>query len=188
VRTARLVCRDWCRAAELYVGKIRVNGDFACLNSRSQRRELVCFANRCRNLKTLSLRNIVDLNDTDFELLTDARKLESLDIGGCARMTDRSVEAIARLQGLTHLNLAATSITDSSLTLLSRKLPKLECLNLYACQNITDEGVTQVARMRKLSSVNLRGTDLDRGFTDRVQMMAPNLLVLTGPLLQDGIY
>mmetsp|Transcript_13179 Transcript_13179/g.23618 ORF Transcript_13179/g.23618 Transcript_13179/m.23618 type:complete len:496 (+) Transcript_13179:93-1580(+) len=188
VRISRLVSRDWCKAAELHVHGIRVNGEFACISTTRERKQLIALIGRCKHLTHITLRNLDDMQENDVKVIGECKYLRRLALGGCRKLADGCIEVITGLQKLTHLNLAATAITDEGLELIATHLPSLECLNLYGCQYVSVYGVAKVLALPKLVSLNIRGTKLDKDTSEAMQHNHPGKQLLTGPLYIDGIY
>ena len=88
-----------------------------------------------RDLPNLSqLRNLERLHLTRCRLLTDAvlqqytqssPHLSTLDIAGCENVTDISVPALLSLSGLTHVNVARTSITGQGANRLRTQIARV---------------------------------------------------------------
>lgn len=186
VRTARLVCKKWCSAAELHVRRIRVNGEFELFNKKSHRLCLFNFVARCRYLKRLTLRNVDELLDEDLSQIWKNRHLERLSCGGCAGLSDKAIRHIGRCESLTHVNIAVSHVTDAGLRELCAKLPQLKHINLYACSEITLEGIRHVLNvMENLNDINIRGCNVEYSHETSPQN---SVQVLTGPLHSEGIY
>lgn len=105
------------------------------------------------------------INDCDIVRLVSlpaAKALETLDLSGCAHITDRSLQALATLPKLRTLNLAwCTNITDSgicALALTSSSSPGLTELNIKGCSRVTDKGVASLANNQRLSLLDLSHT------------------------------
>ena len=186
VRTARLVCKQWCSAAELHVRRIRVNGEFELFQTKSQRLKLFNFVSRCRYLQWLTLRNVDDLYDEDLSMLWKNRFLIRLSCGGCVNLTDQAISHIGKCENLTHLNVAVSQVTDSGLAEVCATLPKLQHLNLYACEGVTLQGIHHVLNsLENLHDINIRGCNVEYVHDTAT---AHNVQVLTGPLHVEGIY
>mmetsp|Transcript_13903 Transcript_13903/g.27003 ORF Transcript_13903/g.27003 Transcript_13903/m.27003 type:complete len:633 (+) Transcript_13903:628-2526(+) len=189
VRTARLVSKDWCRAAEQHVFGIRVNGEYAAVSTLEERRHLLDFMLRCRHLTSLTLRNLDDLLDEEVaQQIMKCKFLRKLALGGCRRLTDEAFVRIDILVHLTHLNVATTQVTDEFLDRVVRSCPKLENLNLYGCKQISITGIKNVLKLESLQSLNIRGTSLDKATADRLQRTYLQKQVLVGAALPDGVY
>jgi hypothetical protein len=95
---------------------------------------------------------------TDAMLAEVARidGITSLDLGGSKELTDDGLRHLARLPRLAHLNVSGTAITDRGLEVLG-ELPTLETISL-AMTRVTDEGVASLASCQELSRVDLSWT------------------------------
>lgn len=95
---------------------------------------------------------------TDAMLAEVARidGITSLDLGGSKELTDDGLRHLARLPRLAHLNVSGTAITDRGLEVLG-ELPALETISL-AMTRVTDEGVASLASCQELSRVDLSWT------------------------------
>ncbi|GBG24316.1 F-box/LRR-repeat protein 14 [Hondaea fermentalgiana] len=189
VRTARLVSRDWSRAAEQHVFGIRVNGEYAGVATLEERRTLLNFVLRCKHLTSLTLRNLDDLLDEEVsEQIMECLFLRRLALGGCRRLSDAAFKRIGMLARITHLNVAATQVTDEFLELVFQGCKRLENLNLYGCKQVTLTGIERVLQLPSLLSINIRGTALDKATADRLQRAHLPKQVLVGAALADGVY
>lgn len=86
--------------------------------------------------------------------LAKLRSLTHLDLNR-AIVSTRSARAIARCEGLQHLNLESAKVTAEALAELAEGTPSLESLVLGRVNGITDEGLGAIARMRSLRALNL---------------------------------
>lgn len=76
-------------------------------------------------------------------------------------MRGRALSAVAKVPGLTHLDLSETSVTDSELTEYASTLHTLRYLDLQSCFAITDTGLIKTLPfLQKLHSLNLSGTQV----------------------------
>jgi hypothetical protein len=95
---------------------------------------------------------------TDAMLAEVARigGITSLDLGGSKELTDDGLRHLAGLPRLEHLNLSGTAITDRGLEVLG-ELPALETVSL-AMTRVTDEGMRWLASCHELTRVDLSWT------------------------------
>jgi hypothetical protein len=95
---------------------------------------------------------------TDAVLAEVARidGITSLDLGGSKELTDDGLRHLARLPRLTHLNVSGISITDRGLEVLG-ELPALETISL-SMTRVTDEGMAWLASCHELARVDLSWT------------------------------
>jgi len=187
LKTARLVCKSWRRMAEGKIRTIRVNGEFASLDTVEERAHLIKFAQRCPNLTSLTFRNVIDLEDSEVSELFEGSNLVRVALGGCSRLSDRTTESLAKAQ-LKHVNLANTAITDKSLCILAERALNLRFLNLYACSGVTSAGVSKCESLAELESINLRGTRIHHRDTVEFTKRRPSTQVLTGPAVAESIF
>lgn len=69
----------------------------------------------------------------------DGAKLSHLDIGGCARVTDKGLRALGALVGLETLDLRGLcKVSVACLLEVCQKLPELRHLNIAACTTQPD--------------------------------------------------
>ena len=190
IRTARLCCKSWKFAAEKNIRRIRVNGEFCSLETKEERENLIAFVRRCPSLEVLTLRNVMTLDDEDVAKITENRNLVRLILGGCRRLSDRSTREIAnKLGNLNHLNMAFTSITDESLSIVASSVDHLKELNLYNCTGVTVEGINRTVHgLQELEHINLRGTVVDSQLVQPFKRQRPEVVVLTGPASADSIW
>lgn len=201
LQMARQVNHGWKQLAERFIKSIRVNGEFASLETRGEIANFIRFIANCPNLRHLTLRNVGEMEDGDFaEFVRTGRnngKLTKLALGGCRRLTDRSTELITKnFPNLKVLNLASTSVTNESLLLCANRLKHLKHLNFYGCAIdgevfVNFEGKTKNASpdpLPMLESINLRGT-LIRNQNEVIEFsfVKPKVNVLLGPAV-DSIF
>ncbi|MBI4971902.1 MAG: hypothetical protein HZC17_08750, partial [Candidatus Omnitrophica bacterium] len=122
------------------------------------------------------------VTDRGLESLSRMAGLTTLNLGG-TQVTDRGVEALSRMAGLTTLDLGRTQVTDRGVEALSR-MAGLTTLYLWNTQ-VTDRGAEFLSRMAGLTTLNLGGTQVtDRG-VEALQSALPNLNI-TGRSLGEG--
>ena len=83
------------------------------------------------------------ITDRGIELLAQHNELESLLLSGVPKVTDASLDSIARCSSIRELYLTGTAITDRLLECL-KELPKLWSLSI-GNTSITDEGISKIA-------------------------------------------
>ena len=121
------------------------------------------------------------------------RKLKRLSLGGCSRVTDRTLLALSKLKHLRILNMAATKITNHGLSQFAEARKELsfelESLNLYACRQITKPGLLAVLEaLPGLNHVNVRGTMIDGLTVRQAKLRFEGIEILSGPIAADSIY
>lgn len=96
------------------------------------------------------------MTDDLLKEVAEADAITGLDLGGSRNLTDEGVRHLARLPGLTYLDLNGTAVTDSGLAVL-HDLPALETLSLVDTR-VTDEGAAHLAACHHLRHVDLLRT------------------------------
>lgn len=114
------------------------------------------------NLAVLNLRD-TKVTDLGVSYLPRLKKLKKLDLSECPapRITDEAGKSLARIPGLTQLNLWSTSFSDEGVKHLSW-LSNLTWLNLDNTQ-ITDDTIAMLNEMPQLTWLHLGKTNI----TDR---------------------
>ena len=127
-----------------------------------------------------------EIDDEDIQKLATLTELHSLAIPHAKNVTNASMEVIAKIPGLSNLDLAEASIdndglqplrnhptltrlvlnetkvTDAGLATVAT-IQNLECLELYRCF-ITDDGCKHIGKMKNLVKISLDTTPVsDRG-------------------------
>jgi hypothetical protein len=98
----------------------------------------------------------MDVTDAGFRHVGRCEHLESLWCMYCRDTTDVATEHIAGLSRLKTYYAGQTRITDRSLEILAR-MPSLEKLEFWNCAGITDSGVALLAALPQLREVTLDG-------------------------------
>ena len=76
-----------------------------------------------------------------------------------ARFTDDSLRHLRAFEGVRHLPLEGTSVTDAGLVELA-SMPTLETLNLWGVKGVTDEGLVHLVGLTKLEKLTLNWTSV----------------------------
>ncbi|KAI8558874.1 hypothetical protein RHMOL_Rhmol04G0130100 [Rhododendron molle] len=152
---------------------------------------------RYKHVKQISLEFAQDIEDKHFDIIKSKcsdslQNLESLNLNGCQKISDRGVEAITSIcpnlkvfsiywnvrvtdTGIEHLvkncknivdlNLSGCkNISDKSLQLIADNYQHLKCLNLTRCIKLTDGGLCKIfVKCSSLHSLNLYAVS---SFTD----------------------
>src|SRR5262245_34425600 len=142
-------------------------------------------------LETLVLNNTL-LTDAGLAELKDLKKLKSLQLAGCIRVTDKSAEVVKGFTDLEDLSLPSTitgegaktlvglkklrklylggaPMTDAAVKDIADNMPELTDLNLGSSlpNEVSDASVANLARLKKLKALNLSGSKLtDAGLKD----------------------
>ena len=100
-------------------------------------------------------------------LLQRFTRVTCIDLRGCTRLTDQSIEAIAEpCPHLIQLNVAYLhgNLTDAAIIEIANKCPMLAQLNVKACRMLTDAAIIEVAnKCPMLAQLNVMGC---RNLTD----------------------
>jgi hypothetical protein len=97
----------------------------------------------------------VDVSDEGFAFIARCARLEHLWCMYCRDTGDAATEQIAGLR-LRSYYAGSTRITDRSLDILAR-MRTLERVRLWHCDGVTDAGVVALARLPRLKDVSLQG-------------------------------
>ena len=75
------------------------------------------------------------------------------------KITDVAMATISKgINGLLHLNLAGTGVTDSGLSELAKNMKSMRLLDLESCKKVTIKGIKEVAQGKYIIAklINLR--------------------------------
>ncbi|KAI0529766.1 hypothetical protein KFK09_002324 [Dendrobium nobile] len=111
-----------------------------------------------RHLESLNLNGCQKISDKGIEAVTIAcPKLRIFSIYWNVRVTDMSIKFLVKhCKHISYLNLSGCkSISDQSLLLIGDNYKELEELNITRCIKITDNGLQNVLRCITLKSLNL---------------------------------
>ena len=111
-------------------------------------------------------------------VLSQLPLLETLDLRGCSKLTDRGIEMLTvSSAAISTLLLSEMEITDTSLANISLKLTSLTCLQLAQCSRLTSQGVHQLVALPALRELELRSIPKlgDTGFS----ALGPQLCALS---------
>jgi uncharacterized membrane protein len=118
------------------------------------------------------------LNDELFAKLSPVlSKLVSIDLASSS-VTDKSITLLASSSGLRALRLSETAITDVSLDTLA-KLTQLESLNLYGTK-VTDAGIKKLASLTQLKRLYLWQTAVTPAAMEELKKALPSVQIITG--------
>ncbi|KAK3590722.1 hypothetical protein CHS0354_012297 [Potamilus streckersoni] len=109
------------------------------------------------NLRSLSVSHCVRVDNYDIQEFCQYSNLEKLNLCGCYRVKDCGLQNVAEnLPHLTHLDIAATSISDLSVHHISRNMKDLQHLCLRRCSEITNGALaTLVSSLKKLRYLDI---------------------------------
>lgn len=106
-------------------------------------------------LKTLDVNGCANITDTSLGYLHGQTQMLSLHLKGCTRITDDGLKSLRGMTQMMHLFLGGCKrITDAGLYYL-RNMRDLEDLVLDGCTHITDAGLKHFKRMTKMKVLDL---------------------------------
>ncbi|KAG8646899.1 F-box protein At3g58530 isoform X3 [Manihot esculenta] len=180
--------------------------DFREMNKAGDRLTAALSLSRYQHVKQINLEFAQDIEDRHLEVLQNKfinslQNLESLNLNGCQKISDKGIEAITsacpKLKvfsiywnvrvtdlGIKHLvknckhvvdlNLSGCkNISDESLQLVADNYQDLESLNLTRCIKLTDGGLQQIlVKCSSIHSLNLYAISI---FTDKAYKKISNL-------------
>ena len=132
-----------------------------------------------------------DVNDADVECLTSLRRLLTLELGSCPRLSNDGLGQIVNVRTLQRLAVRNGSFTDAGLPQL-QNLTDLTSLVLGEAYypdgavNVTDQGLRHLAPLAKLESLEISSTKLTgAGLVHLKALTSLASLRLKCPLLSD---
>ncbi len=118
--------------------------------------DLLVWVSRLPNLKHLRIEGSL-VDPRDFSLLSNCRKLESLDLA-YGSLVDDGVASLPRMRSLRLLSLGANpQLTGRYID--AHRFPSLESLDLYSTQ-LGDDALQEIARISNLKSLSLAYTNV----------------------------
>lgn len=81
--------------------------------------------NKATSIEVLDLSH-TNISDTGIQNIYDLKRLKQLDLEGCKKITDKSVNTLKLFKNLTSLNLEGTSLTADGVAQLRKLLPDCE--------------------------------------------------------------
>ncbi|KAK1321444.1 hypothetical protein QJS10_CPA03g01913 [Acorus calamus] len=146
---------------------------------------IACACKFINHLALVGLSSVTDRGVSSILNAVNAKKktLVSLDLGGCSRITDRTVVAASKIFGERLRSLSfdgCLGLTDRSLEAIRESCHGLEEVDLSGCVGVTDEGVLSLAsaKHQTIKVLSLAGCT---GITDRglgfIEMMMCGSLV-----------
>lgn len=127
----------------------------------------------------LSFCNVTDENVKFLSKLP----LESLDLKGCKKITDKGVEYLKENLSLKDLNLSCSNITNKSLEIV-KEMP-LHTLNLSYCKQLKTEGLMQLGEISSLKSLNLNFCQVSDELLQYLKSLSLKNLEMAGTLITD---
>merc|ERR1712150_186195 len=84
--------------------------------------------------------------------------LESLDLEGCLKITDVTVEHLAKafLPINTLILSYVPQITDKAIAIIGEKMKMISTLSLRSCENLTDEALSSLGSCMDLKNLDVR--------------------------------
>jgi len=103
-------------------------------------------------------------------------------MNGSSHITDRGIEALARIPTVHSLGLEGASITDAGLELIASRMQP-HGVNVASCSNITINGLLKLVRTDTLKDIGFSADHLATADVVRLLESAQNLerLEITGP-------
>ncbi|XP_028056412.1 F-box protein At3g58530 isoform X2 [Camellia sinensis] len=184
-----LIVSPWLHRSLISYPSLWLVLDFRELNNAGDRLVSALSLSRYNHVKQINLEFAQDIEDKHLDILgskcsDSLQNLESLNLNGCQKISDKGIEAITTVcfnlkvfsiywnvrvsdigikhlvkncKRIVNLNLSGCkNITDKSLQLLADNYQYLESLNLTRCIKITDGGLCQILlKCSSLQSLNL---------------------------------
>ncbi|GMP87083.1 hypothetical protein CsSME_00039614 [Camellia sinensis var. sinensis] len=184
-----LIVSSWLHRSLISYPSLWLVLDFRELNNAGDRLVSALSLSRYNHVKQINLEFAQDIEDKHLDILgskcsDSLQNLESLNLNGCQKISDKGIEAITTVcfnlkvfsiywnvrvsdigikhlvkncKRIVNLNLSGCkNITDKSLQLLADNYQYLESLNLTRCIKITDGGLCQILlKCSSLQSLNL---------------------------------
>ncbi len=120
------------------------------------------------------------LSDNGLKIISELNltKLEWLMLGYCKKITDNSLQYVAKIKTLKHLSLASCpQISDTGLANLATSV-NLETLDLSNCTGVTDRGLGYLHQMHGLKEISLSGClNITREGVQELRKALPNCKV-----------
>ncbi|CAL5420969.1 unnamed protein product [Camellia sinensis] len=184
-----LIVSPWLHRSLISYPSLWLVLDFRELNNAGDRLVSALSLSRNNHVKQINLEFAQDIEDKHLDILgskvrDSLQNLESLNLNGCQKISDKGIEAITTVcfnlkvfsiywnvrvsdigikhlvkncKRIVNLNLSGCkNITDKSLQLLADNYQYLESLNLTRCIKITDGGLCQILlKCSAIQSLNL---------------------------------
>jgi serine/threonine-protein kinase len=145
----------------------------------------LAYLHDAQKLAKVNLGQNPKLEDGGLAHLTGRASLRMLYLHNCAKVTDKGMENLTGLTGLTDLALPGTQVTDDGLAHLQEatQLGRLELTSL----KVTDAGLARFKDLSKLTELHASGTNLgDNGLAPLRTATKLETLVLTGTRTDDA--
>ncbi|CAH1247001.1 FBXL13 [Branchiostoma lanceolatum] len=191
LRCAR-VCRSWKVLTQSPALWTKVN--LSTVKNKVTDPVVIQMLHKCRPyLVHLNLRGCMGVRRASFNVISQCKNLQDLNLSECKGLSDDSLRQIAEgCRALLYLNVSYTDISDGAMRALARSCLNMQYLSLAYCQKFTDKGLhylTTGKGCRKLIHLDLSGcTQLTSVGFHHVSVGCPTVqsLVLNDlPMLSD---
>jgi Leucine-rich repeat (LRR) protein len=136
-------------------------------------------------LETLTSDSLRNVTEDGIQELQSLSNLQSLCLGYCPGISDKTLDGIGRLPNLKTLKLAACDITNSGLHALT-KSSRLQELHLHSCTLITDAGL-EALQKSPLQKLTLSFSNIkNEGLSHLKQCPLTHLSLNNGKNLEDA--
>lgn len=115
-----------------------------------------------RDNRITGLRAAGQMTDALLQRVAESGLVRTLQLEGSRRVTDAGLKHLARIPGLTSLNLTGCQITDQGLAIL-RELPALNTFQLFHHSGVSDTGLAHLRHCHNLERVELLGSSAGDG-------------------------
>jgi hypothetical protein len=108
--------------------------------------------------------------------------LHCASLNGSSHVTDRGVEALARIDSVHNLGLEGTSITDTGLKVIASQM-RPDAVNVASCRNISINGLLELVQTETLKDISFSANGLSTAHVIHVLSSSRNLdrFQVTGP-------
>ncbi|XP_078659476.1 F-box and leucine-rich repeat protein 13-like isoform X2 [Branchiostoma floridae x Branchiostoma belcheri] len=159
VRCAR-VCRSWKVLTQSPALWTKVN--LSTVKNKVTDPVVIQMLQKCRPyLVHLNLRGCGGVRRASFNVISQCKNLQDLNLSECKSLSDDSLRQIAEgCRALLYLNVSYTDISDGAMRALARSCLNMQYLSLAYCQKFTDKGLhylTTGKGCRKLIHLDLSG-------------------------------
>ena len=119
-------------------------------------KNIVSLSTKFTSARSLQLTGCAKLTDLSLENIgNNMLEINSLYLKGCDKITDNGILSLSNLNSLSHLDLGyCNEVTTVAMQSIA-KMTNLRTLNLRSCKNVTDDGVAMLSSLTKLESLNL---------------------------------
>lgn len=131
-----------------------------CINLTSQHTTALLTASEDNIIEAVRFNDCEWVEDDAVILATSAcRKLNTIAVSNCPRLTAFAILGIAHCSGITSLDVSMNpgSITDETVTLIARGMPALRYLDISACDALSPDGFASLASLVHLRYLDLGG-------------------------------